>query len=106
MDKEIREYRIPVRVTLSEREMIKEKAEKVNKNVSDFLRCCAKDCKLIEKPDNEVFYKFIKEIRSLERAFNNLGREAHNLGFVNERILKEERKELNDLIIEIKKRFI
>lgn len=106
MDKEIRDLIIPIRVSFSEKRRMQDRAEKVGRKLSGFIRDSALGCEIIEKPDNETFYKFIKALRSVERAMNNIGREAHTLRFFDEPVLKKEREELNRLIIEIKKSFL
>lgn len=38
MQKETREFTIPIRVTFSEKERIKSRAKKTDNNISDFIR--------------------------------------------------------------------
>ena len=45
-------------------------------------------------------------MRDIERNIRNLGREAHNLQFINEKELEEERKRWSKFIIETKERFL
>lgn len=106
MEKETREFLIPVRVTFSEKNKIKTRAEMTGKSISEFLRNAALGCQIKEKPDNKLFIELIKEMRDIERALRNLGREAHILGFIDEPMLERERKKWSEFIIETKKRFL
>lgn len=47
-----------------------------------------------------------KEMRDIEITIRNLGREAHNTGFIDERILERERQKWNNLIIETKQKLL
>ena len=106
MKDETREFIIPVRMTFAEKEKIKARAKKTGKTVSEFIRSSALGCELKEKPDEKLFRQLIKEMRDIERAIRNLGREAHNLQFINEKELEEERKKWSKFIIETKERFL
>lgn len=47
-----------------------------------------------------------KEMRDIERAIRNLGRDAHNSRFFDERIFERERQKWNNLIIETKQKLL
>lgn len=59
-----------------------------------------------EKPDEKLIRMLTKEMRDIEITIRNLGREAHNLGFIDERILESERQKWNSLIIETKQKLL
>lgn len=106
MEKENKEFIIQVRVSYAEKSLIKERANKTEKNISEFIRNSALGCKIKEKPDKELFKELIKEMRDIERAIRNLGREAHVLGFINEPMLERERIKWSNFIVETKQKFL
>ncbi len=106
MEKENKEFIIPVRVSYTEKSLIRERANKTEKNISEFIRSSALGCEIKEKPDKELFKELIKEMRDIERAIRNLGREAHVLGFINEPMLERERIKWSNFIVETKQKFL
>jgi len=102
MEKEIREFIIPIRVTLSEKNKINIKSKKAQRNVSSFMRDVALGCEMREKPDQKIIYELIKEMRDVETAIRNIGRTYYNKGFIDELAIERERKNLRELIIKIK----
>lgn len=106
MKDETREFVIPIRVTFSEKENIKARAKKVEKNTSEFMRETALGYEIKEKPDSKIFREFTKALRDVEIGLRNIGREAHNTKFIDELKLKREREECNKLIIAIKNKFL
>lgn len=106
MKDEIREFTVPIRMTFSEKEKITARAKKVGKTVSEFMRYSALGYDIKERPDSEIFLQFTKAMRNVEIGIRNLGREAHNTGFIDELKLKRERDEWNNLIIDIKKKLL
>lgn len=63
-------------------------------------------CEIKQKPDSKIFLQFTKALRDVEIGIRNLGREAHNTGFIDELKLKREREEWNNLIVDIKKKLL
>ncbi len=63
-------------------------------------------CKIKEKPDEQLIRMLTKEMRDIERAIRNLGRDAYNAGFIDERVLERERQKWNSLIIETKEKLL
>lgn len=106
MEKEIKELTIPIRVTFSEKKMIKSKAEKAKRDVSTFMRETALGCVMKEKPDNKIIYELIKEMRDVETGIRNIGRTYYNYGFIDEPPLERERQTLRELIAKIKKELL
>lgn len=106
MKEETRDFIVPIRMSFTEKNKIKIRAKKTGKKLSEFIRDSALGCEIKEKPDDKLFRELIKEMRDIERAIRNLGREVHNLKFVNEPKLERERQKWSDFIIETKKRFL
>lgn len=106
MEKEIREFTIPIRVTFSEKNNIKNKAEKVKRDVSTFMRETALGCQMREKPDKKIIYELIKEMRDVETAIRNIGRTYYNYGFIDEAPLERERQNLRELIAKVKQELL
>lgn len=106
MDKEIRELMIPIRVTFSEKNEIRNKAQKVQRDVSTFMRETALGCVMREKPDKKIIYELIKEMRDVETGIRNIGRTYYSYGFLDEPPLNRERKALRELITKIKRELL
>lgn len=106
MEKEIKELVIPIRVTISEKDKIKSKAEKAKRDVSTFMREIALGYEMREKPDKKIIYEFIKEMRDVETGIRNIGRTYYNYGFIDEPPLSRERQALKELIAKIKKELL
>lgn len=63
-------------------------------------------CEIKEKPDEQLIRMLTKEMRDIEITIRNLGREAHNAGFIDEPMLERERQKWNSLIIETKEKLL
>ena len=103
MKQETREFIIPVRVTFSEKKKICKNAEKVKLQVSTYMREIAMGYEMREKPDKEIIYELIKEMRDVETGIRNIGRTYYKKGFINEPFLDKERQILKELITRTKK---
>ena len=106
MEKEIRDIIIPIRVSLNEREEIYKRARLVNRPLSTFIRENSLGYEIREKPERKLIIELIKEMRNVSIVINNLGREAHNIGFIDENILVREKDHIKELIKRIKKELL
>ena len=98
MNTENRDYTIPIRVSFSEREKIKNRADSVKRNVSTFMRQTALNYEIREKPERNLIIALTKELRDVERAIRNIGRIAYENDFIDEKELERERQNLNKII--------
>ena len=106
MDKELREFVIPIRVTYDEKINIKIRAQRVGKNVSDFIRSSALGRDIREKPDKEIFITFTKALRDVERAIRRISIDRENSGITDLMLLKKQREEINSIIVELKSKLL
>lgn len=106
MEKEIRDIIVPIRVTLNEKEELNKRAEKSNRPLSTFMRESSLGFKMREKPDKKLIIELIKEMRNITIVINNLGREAHNMGFTNDKVLTREKEEIKELIKRVKRELL
>ena len=106
MEKEIRELTIPIRMTINEKEEINRRAKIANRPLSTFMRESSLGFEMREKPERKLIIELIKEMRNATIVINNLGREAHNIGFIDENILVREKDHIRELIKRIKKELL
>jgi len=84
---------------------LKRKSKEVGMTESDYIRNLVLGNELKQKPDEE-FYKSIKVIRSISHNINQLATKAHSLGFIDEREYKKEVIKLDNLIDELKTKYL
>jgi len=106
MNTENRDYTIPIRVSFSEREKIKNRADSVKRNVSTFMRQTALNYEIREKPERNLIIALTKELRDVERAIRNIGRIAYENDFIDEKELERERQNLNKIIAQVKEKLL
>ena len=105
MKEEIREFIIPIRVSFSEKEMIKKRADMVGKNISTFIRESSLGCEIKEKPDKN-FDADIKEIGKFLRTLSEIERLLYHKNFIDERLLKNEITEWRNFRMKIKEKYL
>ncbi len=106
MEQEIRELTIPIRVTINEKQEIYKRAQIANRPLSTFMRESSLGFEMREKPERKLIIELIKEMRNVNIVINNLGREAHNIGFIDENVLAREKDHIRELIKRIKKELL
>lgn len=106
MEKEIRDITIPIRMTMNEKDEINRRAQIANRPLSTFMRESSLGFEMREKPERKLIIELIKEMRNSTIVINNLGREAHNIGFIDENILVREKDHIKELIKRIKKELL
>ena len=106
MNTENRDYTIPIRVSFSEREKIKSRADSVKRNVSTFMRQTALNYEIREKPERNLIIALTKDLRDVERAIRNIGRIAYENDFIDEKELERERQNLNKIIAQVKEKLL
>ncbi|MDO5002766.1 MAG: plasmid mobilization relaxosome protein MobC [bacterium] len=92
-------------VSYDEDRLIKEKAAQVGMTISNYMRTRALDYQPKEKPPKE-FYNAIKEIRKVGINLNQIAHKANTFNFIDVPYYKKQVDILNNLIIEIKKKYL
>ena len=105
MKEEIREFIIPIRVSFSEKEKIRKRADMVGKNISTFIRESSLGCEIKEKPDKN-FDADIKEIGKFLRTLSEIERLLYHKNFIDERLLKNEITEWRNFRMKIKEKYL
>ena len=105
MKEEIREFIIPIRVSFSEKEKIRKRADMVGKNISTFIRESSLGCEIKEKPDKN-FDADIKEIGKFLRTLSEIERLLYHKNFIDERLLKNEITEWRNFRMRIKEKYL
>lgn len=105
MKEDPRDYIVPIRMNYEEKQRIKKRADKVEKNLSTFMRESALGCAIKEKPDVN-FYDSLKPIGKFLRTLSEIERLIYHKGFIDERILNEEIAEWRKFRMEIKEKFL
>ena len=93
---------------LSEKEYkaMKQKVKKLKLNSdSELIRNLIADNEPIPAPDDE-FYRVMKQLDSLEISLNRLTRNFHRNGWLEEKDYKSISKYLNELMIEVKEKYL
>ena len=106
MEQEIRDIIVPIRMSVSEKEKIKNRAEKTGKSVSTFIRDSALDKEIKEKPDKEFYEVTLKNMGKFIRTLDELERLLYHKNFIDERILQDELKEWRNFRVMIKEKFL
>lgn len=106
MKEDSRDLIVPIRMSILEKNKIEKRAKITGKKFSTFIRDSALGCEIKEKADEKLIREFIHDIRSVQIAINNLGRELHLANFINEPMLDREKKELSNLVLQIKEKLL
>lgn len=106
MKEDSRDLIVPIRMSIIEKNKIEKRAKITGKKFSTFVRDSALGCEIKEKADEKLIREFIHDIRSIQIAVNNLGRELHNANFIDEPMLEREKIKLSKLILEIKEKLL
>ena len=106
MKEDSKDFIVPIRMSLEEKEKIKLRAEKTGKTVSTFIRNSALGCELKEKPDKIFYDVVIKEMGKFMRTLDELERLLYHKNFIDERVLKNEIAEWRKFRMEIKEKFL
>lgn len=103
----MRSRRIKKQIWLSDEEeyIMKTKSEAVGMNASDYIRHLIVGYKPKEKPP-EQFYEDIKSIRKIGNNINQIARIANAKNIVDVPHLKKEIDQLDELIVEIKTKYL
>lgn len=103
----MRSRRIKKQIWLSDEEeyLMKIKSEAVGMNASDYIRHLIVGYKPKEKPP-EQFYEDIKSIRKIGNNINQIARIANAKNIVDVPHLKKEINQLDELIVEIKTKYL
>lgn len=103
----MRSRRIKKQIWLSDEEeyIMKTKSEAVGMNASDYIRHLIIGYKPKEKPP-EQFYEDIKSIRKIGNNINQIARIANAKNIVDVPHLKKEIDQLDELIVEIKTKYL
>lgn len=103
----MRKRRIKKQLWLSDEEdyILKTRSEAVGMNASDYIRQLLVGYKPKEKP-TEDFYAAIKSIRSIGNNINQIARMANARGVIDVPHLNKEIDKLDQLIIEIKNKYL
>ena len=106
MKEEPRDFIVPIRMNLSEKEKIKKRADKTGKNLSTFIRDSSLGCEIKEKPDQECYDSIMNEMGKFLRTLSELERLLFHEDFIDERILNNEILEWRKFRMNIKERFL
>lgn len=106
MKEEPRDFIVPIRMNLSEKEKIKKRADKTGKNLSTFIRNSSLGCEIKEKPDKEFYDLVIKNMGKFIRTLDELERLLYHRNFIDERILSNEIAEWRNFRMMIKEKFL
>lgn len=101
----VRERQIKIYTTFEEYKDIKQRADKSGLTMSDYIRNRSIGYELKEKPPLE-FYEALKQIRAVGNNLNQIARLANATGIIDELSYKKQYDELNNLIIDIKKKYL
>lgn len=101
-----REIKLSVYLNYDEWKMLTLKAEKVGYNRSALVRSLIEGFEPKEKPSEE-FYEDLNSIRKVGNVLNQIARRAHYQGYIgDEKILRKMENELQNLILNIKKKYL
>ena len=106
MKKEIRDFIIPIRVTFNEKRKIKLRANRVGKNLSEYIRYSALENEIREKPDKDIIIDLTKSLRDVERAIRRISITKETTGIVDLLLLKNQREEINNIIVNLKSKLL
>ena len=100
-----REIKLSVYLNFDEWKMLTLKAEKVGYNKSALVRNLIEGFEPKEKPSEE-FYEDLNSIRKVGNVLNQIARRAHYQGYIeDEKFLRKMENELQNLILNIKKKY-
>lgn len=85
--------------------MLKKKAKKVGMNESTLIRNLIIGFEPREKPD-EKFYETLRPLYSIANSLNQLTKKANSLGFIDEVAYKKLYKEICNITVDIKKKYL
>lgn len=106
MKDETREFIVPIRMTFTEKDKIKKRAEKTNKSFSAFIRDSALGCEIKEKPDDRFYEVTMNQMRKFMRTLRQLESLLYHEKFIDERILKKEIEEWKNFRSAIRERYL
>ena len=106
MKDETREYIVPIRMTFTEKDKIKKRAEKTNKSFSAFMRDSALGCEIKEKPDKIFYDVTTKQMGKFMRTLRQLESLLYHEKFIDERILKQEIEEWQKFRTAIREKYL
>ena len=88
-----------------EEKVLKEKLKLTKMSQSDYFRFLIMDKEVKEKP-GEDFYRFMKDLRGLAINLNQLTMISHKNGFINVEKYESLKKEIEEIILDIKKHYL
>lgn len=101
-----REIKLSVYLNYDEWKMLTLKAEKVEYNKSALVRSLIEGFEPKEKPSEE-FYEDLNSIRKVGNVLNQIARRAHYQGYIeDEKFLRKMENELQNLILNIKRKYL
>ena len=106
MKEDPRDFIVPIRMNLNEKEKIKSRADKTGKTVSTFIRESALGSEIKEKPDKIFYDVVIKQMGKFMRTLDELERLLYHKNFIDERVLKNEIEEWRKFRMEIKQKYL
>lgn len=101
-----REIKLSVYLNYDEWKILTLKAEKVGYNKSALVRSLIEGFEPKEKPSEE-FYEDLNSIRKVGNVLNQIARRAHYQGYIeDEKFLRKMENELQNLILNIKRKYL
>ena len=102
---ELRDRMIPIRVSYNEHKTISNRAKRVNKNVSAFMRESALGVEIKERPDDR-FYECLKDLRYIRAGLKNIANTAHYTQNVDDEKYSKQIEKIDKFILDIKQKYL
>lgn len=78
---------------------------KTTMNLSEYIRSCCLNKEIREKPDDR-FYEILKPMRSISNNINQLTAKAHSLGYIDELSYQQDKERLDEVINDIRRKYL